>query len=244
MTAVDADRFGRLLRKVEGYADSAGWGGLPALYVVYNRTEASAAELYDRCMAQNPTLGPPVQVGPYAAQALVAGEWLCRQPGLEPWEAVTNLALNTAYATEPAAEKFRAIVMQPAVLGFAFRYEAFAADGRENLVNVVLGEFNHVADVPGSVEGRAVQGHDVQGRQYRVMRRRGHPVEMDCRGGWVGEFSTAMALLSDVVAGTVPPWEQFRTRYPTLKHLVLNGRRQPPAGQGETGIGHTAGCGS
>lgn len=224
MTVVAPDRFSRLMRKIEGLADVAGWDAFPAAYVVYDLAEAETAAAFDYCMARHPSLGPPVKVGGYAAQQLIAGAWFIRD-GIEPATALTNFALNLAYAdSEPDIQQMIGVLRRPGVLGFAFCYEGYGSLDMQNAPRVLLGEFDHVSDLPDAEEGRVVQGHDVQNRQYRVTRRRGHPAELDTSGSWRGDFVTAVALLCDVIAGTVPPQADFRVKYPTLRQLVLEGR--------------------
>lgn len=223
MTDVDSARFGRLLRKVEGLADAEGWDADPATYVVYNTAEEETAATFDYCMARNAALGPPVKLGGYAAQQFIASTWYQRH-GVAPWVALSNFALNLAYAQDvPEVQQMRRILRQPGVAGFAFRYEAYGTDDRQNVPRLILGEFDHVRELPDAAEGRVVHGHDVQGRQYRVTRYRGQPAELDTSGRWRGDFSTAMGLLCDVLAGTVPDAADFRTKYPTLRQLLLSG---------------------
>lgn len=226
---VNAYLFGRLLRKVEALADVDGWHRDPAavLYVVYDRIETETVKGYERIMRGG---GPPTMLGTYVARPIL-GDKVFRDAYmdrcLEAWDVVTNFAENVAFSGDEQVAVMADVLRQPGVLGFAFRGEGYRNDdGRETLVRAVFGEF-HLGDLPTSTECRMVYGHDVEGRQYRTIRERGGMAESETpetRDVWRGDFSTALALLVDVVNGTVPTPKDYRRRYPTLRE-TFGGKR-------------------
>lgn len=225
MTDVDAAIFTRLLRKVEALADLLGWDNPPIMYVIYDTCDAMTAELYSRVMSSNPQLGPPTVLAGYAAQPMLDGTWFTGD-GLTVGEAVTRFALNTAYGDLDESQRMREILSVAGVLGFAFCGEGWATSRREVAVRSIF-EGVHIGSEPDSEETRMIYASDVAGRRYQVNRRRGQPAEVGMQSEY-GDFSTAVALLCDVVRGTVPAPEEFETRYPSLRRAVIypqEGRR-------------------
>jgi hypothetical protein len=222
MTEVDAERFGRLLLKVEDRADRAGWDREPLLMVIYDTTDTETHELYRSVMAANPTLGPPLRLGHYAAQPWMPGSWLM-SAGDEVWGGLWTFAVNLAWGQDhKEAATIASCLSQPAgVLGVAFIGEAWGTTGRQDFVRLVLGEFAHADQIAGAREARIVYARDVTGRPYRVERVRGELPELITDGVWSGDFTRSLALLVDVINDAVVPYEEHMRRYPLLRDVAL-----------------------
>lgn len=213
--AVDAERVGRLLLKIEVGLHAGGWDGPPGLFVLYDEGDpetALDARCFRRSIAEpSPSVyRPAVRCGPYAAQEMVPSALLSPNAA----HVLFSLAVAVSGTPDPEvnsmAKTVTGMFRWPGVHGVALAYEAWARSGPDKAVLDADNARGFFADMPGSFEARMVNAALVDGGQVMVFRKRGEAPSVQSRAAgepaeFEGAIGQSLAVLAAAVSGRPLP---------------------------------------
>lgn len=217
---LDLELLRRLMLRLEVVAGERHWEH--RVVVVYRWKDCPEThEVYERIMHRD----RGVRVGGYAARAflrddMMRGVWENAADGLR------NFVLHLAFPHDGIQdEEFRrggeavlAALSAPGVVAFGYLGLVYMSKDFDFALRSIHEDLP-VASAPDAREGRQVNMLDLAGRTHHLIRPFGEPATVRMCSDAAGDVSTSLRLLVDAVCGTVPPFEEFSVRYPTLATL-------------------------
>jgi hypothetical protein len=223
-----------LLRRIEARAEMEGWhdDADALLFVVYDRCDESLDYHLGRLMA---SAGKPVRNRRYVAQPMIGKFFFdsaFHELQLQPPAALRKWAGAFVYAREEdldedmdkdagaAMRLFRMMMAEPAIIGFAFRFESYTVSIRP--ADDDTRNYEHLSQHPKSQETRIVCMVDVQDRVHQVTRLRGEPTIIEMDGEFQGFIIGTLRMLTDQTMDRVPRTQaEFDWRYADVPPLEV-----------------------